>query len=58
MSTKVKIIGLVSFCLWVIGSYLIYNETNGKAVSIAVAVIIIAGLYSQIKRDQKESSKF
>ncbi len=56
ISTKIKIIGIVSVFLWIIGSYLIYNGTNGKGVSIATAVIIIAGLYSLIKKDQKENS--
>ncbi|MGM1057474.1 MAG: hypothetical protein ACQEWG_16430 [Bacteroidota bacterium] len=57
ISTKVKIIGIVSIVLWVIGSYLIYNGTNGKGVSIATAVIIIAGLYSLIIKDQKENAE-
>lgn len=58
ISTKVKIMGIVSICLWIIGSLLIYNDTNGKGVSIATAVIIIAGLYSLIIKDQKENSEF
>ncbi|APS40165.1 MULTISPECIES: hypothetical protein [unclassified Salegentibacter] len=57
ISTKVKIIGIVSIFIWIIGSYLIYNGTNGKGVSIATGVIIIAGLYSQISKDQKENSE-
>ncbi len=58
ISKKVKIMGIVSICLWIIGSYLIYNETNGKGVSIATAVIIIAGLYSLIFKEQRENSDF
>lgn len=54
---KLKIIGAVSIFLWIIGSALISNGSNGKAVSIATAVIIIAGLYSQIVKAQKENSE-
>ena len=57
ISTKIKIIGIISICLWIVGTFLIYSETNGKGVSIVTAVIIIAGLYSQIRKDQIESSK-
>ena len=57
ISTKIKIIGIVSIILWIIGSYLVYNGTNGKGASIATAVIIIAGLYSLIIKDQKENSE-
>lgn len=56
ISTKVKIIGFISIILWIMGSYLIYNGTNGKGISIATGVIIIVGLYSQITKDQKENS--
>ncbi len=57
ISKKVKILAIISICLWILGSFLIYNETNGKGVSIASAVIIIAGIYSQILKDQKENSE-
>ena len=54
ISTKVKLIGIISISLWIIGSFLIYNQTNGKGISISTAVIIIAGLYSQIRKEQKK----
>lgn len=58
ISTKVKIMGIISICLWIVGSFLIYNDTNGKEVSIATAAIIISGLYSQIIKDQKKIPNF
>lgn len=58
ISTRIKIIGVISISLWIIGSFLIYNGTNGKGIFISSAVIIIAGLYSQIRKDQKEHSQF
>ena len=57
ISTRVKIIGIISISLWIIGSFLIYNGTNGKGIFISSIVIIGAGLYSQIKKDQKENSE-
>ena len=57
ISKRVKILGIISICLWIIGSFLIFNETNGKGVIIASAVVIIAGLSSQVLKDRKESSE-
>ena len=57
MSNKLKIMIIASICFWLIGSYLIYTDTNGKSVSISSAVIIIAGLYFQIIKERKENQK-
>ena len=57
ISTRVKILGLISISLWIIGSYVLFDEKNGKTISIITAVIIIAGLYSQVLKSRKESSE-
>ena len=58
LTTKTLIITLTSISLWIIGSYLLFNEKNGKATITIFAVILIAGLYSQIrKRSNSEIKK-
>jgi len=57
ISTKVKIMAVVSICLWIVGSFLIFNDNREIGASIVVLVIIIAGLYSRVIKDRKENSK-
>ena len=57
ISKKVKILAVVSICLWIVGSFLIFNDMGRIGASISVLVIIIAGLYSQVIKDRKEKSK-
>ena len=53
ISRKVKLIGIISICLWIIGSILLFHENNGKTTIMITALIIIAGLYSQIIKERK-----
>lgn len=53
ISRTIKIIGLSSICLWIIGSILLFHENNGKIIILIAAIIIIAGLYSQIIKEIK-----
>ena len=48
---------LVSVCLWIIGSILLFRENNGKTIIVITALIIVAGLYAQILKDRKVNSK-
>ena len=57
ISTRVKVLGLVSICLWIAGSFFIYNETQGMATSIITAIIIIAGLYSMEAKGRKKNAQ-
>ena len=57
ISNTVKITGLISICLWIIGSIILLNEKNGIGIIVITAVIIIAGLYSQIIKDRKVNSE-
>lgn len=57
ISTRVKILSLISICLWIIGTFLLFNENNGKVISIIAAIILIAGLYSLVLKDQKDNSE-
>jgi hypothetical protein len=57
LSNTVKIMGLLSISLWIIGSIILFNEKNGKATIVIIAVIIIAGLYAQIAKDKKIKSE-
>lgn len=57
LSNSMKIKGLLSVCLWVIGSVILFNEKNGKTTIVVAAVIIIAGLYFQINKDRKVNSE-
>lgn len=57
LSNSMKIKGLLSICLWVIGSVILFNEKNGKTTIVVAAVIIIAGLYFQINKDRKVNSE-
>ncbi|EIA07645.1 hypothetical protein [Flavobacterium frigoris] len=56
-SNTVKIIGLLSICLWVVGSIILFDEKNGKATILLTAVVIIAGLSSQISTERKVNSQ-
>jgi hypothetical protein len=53
LSNTVKITGLLSICLWIIASIILFNEKNGKATIVITAVVMIAGLSSQIRKDRK-----
>ncbi len=57
ISEMTKITGLISICLWVIGSFFLIQESNGKTVILITAIIIIAGIYSQINKDKKAHSE-
>ncbi|RXG17818.1 hypothetical protein DSM03_101517 [Leeuwenhoekiella aestuarii] len=57
LSNTVKITGLISICLWIIGSIILFNEKNGRATMVLTAVIIIAGLYAQIIKERKVNSE-
>jgi len=57
LSNTVKITGLLSICLWVIGSIILFDEKNGKATILLTAVVIIAGLSSQINKERKVNSE-
>lgn len=58
ISTRVKVLGLTSICLWTTGSFLIYYETKGMATSIITAVMITAGLCSlEVKERKKNAHK-
>ena len=57
LSNTVKITGLISICLWIIGSIILFNEKNGRATIVLTAVIIIAGLYAQIIKERKVNSE-
>lgn len=56
-SNTLKIIGLLSICLWVVGSIILFDEKNGKATILLTAVVIIAGLSSQISKERKVNSQ-
>ncbi len=57
ISKKTLAIILISISLWIIGSFLLYPEKNGKTTIMIISIIIIGGLYSQIKKDRKAYSK-
>ncbi len=57
ISKTLKIMGLSSICLWIIGSVVLFNENNGKTIIMITAIIIIAGLYSQIIKERKKNPK-
>jgi uncharacterized membrane protein len=57
ISKALKITGLISICLWIIGSVFLYRENNGKITIVITAIIIIAGLYSQITKDRKVNTE-
>lgn len=52
-----KIITVVVIGLWGIGSFLIFRGTNGESIGVSTAIIILVGLYTQIKKDRKEKSE-
>ena len=53
LSNTLKIRGLISICLWIIASILLFNEKNGKFIMVLAAIIITAGLYAQIIKTEK-----
>lgn len=55
LSTAIKVKGLISIGLWIIGSILLLNEPNGKAIIFIIAMIIITGLYSQIHKEKNKN---
>ena len=57
ISKITKITGLISICLWAIGSVFLYQENHGKTTIFITAIIIIAGLYSRINKDRKVHSE-
>jgi len=57
ISNTTKITGLISIGLWIIASILLFPEKNGKAIIVSIAVIIIAGLSSQIIKDRNVNSE-
>ncbi|GAB3823659.1 hypothetical protein GCM10028895_30900 [Pontibacter rugosus] len=57
ISRKTITMGLVSICLWLIGSMLLFEENNGKIIITVTAVAVIARISSQINRDRRASSE-
>ncbi|SDW47117.1 hypothetical protein [Flavobacterium degerlachei] len=57
LSNTVKITALISICLWIIGSIILFDEKNGKTIILLTAVVIIAGLFSQISKERKLNSE-
>jgi hypothetical protein len=57
VSKTLRIIGLTSIGLWVVGSIFLFNENNGKLIISITAVIIIAGLYSQLIKERKANTE-
>jgi hypothetical protein len=57
LSNTVKITGLLSICLWIIGSIFLFDEKNGKTIILLTAVVIIAGLFSQISKEKNVNSE-
>ena len=53
ISKKTKILSLISVSLWIIGSLIIYMNDKNSNIIIVSAVVIIAGIYSQINKDHK-----
>ena len=49
--TKIKI--LISICLWIIGSILLFHENNGKTIIITAGVLLIASIKAQINKNNK-----
>lgn len=56
ISKTLKIQGVSSICLWIIGSILLFQENNGKIIILITAIIIMAALYSQIIKERKLNS--
>jgi uncharacterized membrane protein YbaN (DUF454 family) len=57
ISNTIKISALLSICLWLVASIFLFNEKNGKTIMVSTAVIIIAGLSSQIIKTRKVNSE-
>jgi len=57
LSKRSKITSLISICLWIIGSVFLFRVNNGKIFILISAIIIIAGIYSQITKDGKAYSE-
>ena len=57
ISKKTLITTLTAISLWIIGSYLLIDEKNDKTTIMIVTIILVAGLYSQIKKDIAVNSK-
>ena len=57
ISKKTIIMGLISICLWVTGSVLLFQENNGKIIIIITAVALIARIGSQINKDRKANAE-
>lgn len=53
ISKKTKLMALTTLCLWLIGSTLLFQESNGKVIIIITAAVIIVRLKFQITKDRK-----
>jgi hypothetical protein len=53
ISNTIKIMGLLSICVWIIAIIFLFPEKNGKTIIVSTAVIIIAGLCFQIIKNRK-----
>ncbi|WP_405199094.1 hypothetical protein [Christiangramia sp. LLG6405-1] len=51
ISTKTLFIAIFAFALFLTGSYFLLELKNGKTTILIVAIILIAGLNSQIRKD-------
>lgn len=56
IATRTLFISITAVILWMIGSYFILKENDSYTTIIIVAIIITAGLYSQIKKDLRVNS--
>jgi len=57
ISTKTFLISIATIILWMIGSHFILKENSSFTTIIIVAIIILTGLYSQIKKDIRINSE-
>ncbi|MBE7641783.1 hypothetical protein GUB10_15725 [Salegentibacter sp. BLCTC] len=57
ISKKTLAISLASISLWMIGSFILFQEKNGKTTMIITAIVIMGGLYAQIKKDRRAYSE-
>ena len=57
ISKKTILVSLIYISLWVIGSALLYQETNGKIIITITAVVVIARIVSQVNKDRKAGSE-
>ncbi len=48
-----KVTGIISICLWLLGSFILFQERNGISISLITGLIIIAGFYHQLNKDKK-----